>query len=127
MMWLKKTEVPASLFFDPSKRNSWKGFHTSGRKAKITEKGKSKDITVHRDTIRCLSSCQEQSSVDIDKALTLPLAPVPLLLSTPDGIRWKTAKSTLFEAAIRSTDADPEIPPDANCYVVALAALLRSV
>ena len=52
---------------------------------------------------------------------------MPLSLSTSAGIRRKTAKSTLFEAAISSTDTDPEIPEDAHCYVIDIAVLLRSV
>ena len=64
--------------------------------------------------------------IDIDKALSFPLAPVPLSLATADGMRRKTAKSKLLQAALASTVTDIEHVDDATCYVVDLVAIIRS-
>ena len=72
------------------------------------------------------TSYKEKSIVDIDKALSFPLAPVPLSLATADGMRRKTAKSKLLEAALSSTITDLQYVDDAACYVVDLVATIGS-
>lgn len=115
-------------FFDPIKRVPWRDFGNNERKTKVTAKGKSKDVTVQRDILGILvaTSYKEKSMIDIDKALSFPLAPVPLSLATADGMRRKTAKSKLLEAALSSTITDLEYVDDATCYVVDLVATIRS-
>ncbi len=99
------------------------------RKVKVTAGGKTKDVAVQRDILGLLltTSFKERESVDIDKALTYALAPVPLALATSDGYRRKTAKSKLLHTALESIMSDEESPENASCYIIDLAASLRSI
>lgn len=63
------------------------------------------------------SSYREQSLVDIDKALSFHLAPVPLSLATCDGNRRKIAKSKLLDAALSSIVTELDSLDDAQIYV----------
>ena len=58
------------------------------RKTKVTAKGKSKDVKVHRDILGILVATlyKEKSIVDIIKALPFPPTPAPLSLATADGM-----------------------------------------
>ena len=115
-------------FFDPIKRVEWKGFATVEKKTKVTSKGKSRDVTVQRDILGLLiaTSFKEQSLIDIDKALSFPLAPVPLALATCDGARRKTTKSKLMDAALSSIIADEDIVSNQSFYALDLIATIRS-
>ena len=115
-------------FFDAIKRVPWRDFGNNDRKTKVTTKGKSKDVKVQRDILGILvaTSYKEKSIVDIDKALSFPRSPVPLSLATADGMRRKTAKSKLLEAVHSFTITDLEYVDNAACYVVDLAATIRS-
>ena len=86
------SEEQTSAFFDPITRALWKGFCNAEKKVKITAKGKTKDIAVQRDILGLLMavSSKEGAVVDLDKALSCALSPVPQALATSDGIRRKT-------------------------------------
>ena len=131
-MFQKRLEIgeeEAAGFFDPIKRCPWKGFGDAEKKIKVTAKGKSKDIAVQRDILGLLvaSSYEEQSSVDIDKALSFPLAPVPLSLATCDGNRRTTAKSKLLDAALSSIVAELDSLDKVQIYVFDVIAVVRSI
>lgn len=115
-------------FFDPVKRVPWTGFGCVARKTKVSAKGKSKEVAVQRDILGLLMtiSYKENSPIDIDKALSFPLAPVPLSLATADGIRRKTAKSKLLDAALISIVTSIDAVEDARCYAIDLIATVRS-
>ena len=99
---------PKKSLFDPIKRAAWKSFGDTGREMKVTSKDKSKDIMVQRDILGLLAakSQQRNATVNIDAAFCYPLAPVPLSLATCDGMRQKTAKSTLFQAVLTSFEVE---------------------
>eukprot|EP00112_Aurelia_sp_Birch-Aquarium-sp1_P016937 Seg3882.1 transcript_id=Seg3882.1/GoldUCD/mRNA.D3Y31 product="hypothetical protein" protein_id=Seg3882.1/GoldUCD/D3Y31 len=65
--------------------------------------------------------------IDVDRALTYPLAHVPLSLATSDGCRWKTTNSKLLEAAFSSIVSDEAYPTQAEIYVLDLAAPVCSI
>ena len=73
------------LFFGPVKRVKWKGFTNAIKKVKVTAGGKSKEITAQRDILG--KSQQYDAAINIDKALSFPLSPVPLAMATCDGMR----------------------------------------
>ena len=116
-------------FFDPIKREEWKGFDSAEKKTKVTGKSKSRDVTVQREILGLLiaTSFKEQSLIDIDNALSFPLAHVPLALATSDGSRRKTAKSKLLDAALFSIIADEEIVSNPSCYALDLISTNRSI
>ena len=89
------SEEQTSAFFDPITRVPRKGFCNVKKKAESTAKGKTKD---QRDILGLLMavSSKEGAVVDLDKALSYSLSPVPLALATSDGIRRKTCKSKLM-------------------------------
>ena len=53
-------------------------FDSVEKKAKVNNKGNLRDITVQRDILGLLfaTSFKEQSLIDIEKALSFPLAPL---------------------------------------------------
>jgi hypothetical protein len=120
-------------FFSPIKRVQWKSFTDASKKQKVSAKGKSREITVQRDILGLLAakSQQQNAPINIDKALCYPLAPVPLSMAACDGIRRKTAKSKLFNAALTSlieNDAQlPEVQQSYRIYILDLAAIIRSM
>jgi hypothetical protein len=115
-------------FFDPVKRVPWKGFSGVARSTKVSAKDKSKEVTVQRDILGLLMaiSHRENSPIDIDKALSFSLAPVPLSLATADGTRRKTSKSTLLDAALTSIVTENDTVENARCYAIDLIATIRS-
>ena len=72
-------------------------------------------------------SYKKKSMIDIEKALSVPLAPEPLSLATTDGMRRKTAISKLLDAALASKVTDIEYVDDTTCYMVDLVAIIRSM
>ena len=122
-----------TLYFSPIKRVEWKSFIDVSKKLKISAKGKSKEITVQRDILGILAakSQQHNATINIDKALCYPLAPVPLSMATCDGIRRKTAKSKLFDAALPSLiENDAQYPDDQyahRIYIPDIAAIIHSL
>ena len=102
---LHLSEEQTSAFFDPIARVPWKGFCNAEKKAKITAKGKTKDVAVQRDILGLLMAVSKEGAVvDLDKASSYALSPVPL--ATSDGIRRKTCKSKLMDAALSSIVTD---------------------
>ena len=120
-------------FFSPIKRVQWKSFTDASKKLKVSAKGKSREITVQRDILGLLAAKfqQQNAAINIDKALCYPLAPVPLSLATCDGLRRKTAKSKLLNAALTSlikSDAQfLEVEQSCRIYILDLAAIIRSM
>ena len=117
-------EDEKKLFFDPMKRSPWKSFTDTERKTKVTKKIESKDIKVQQDILGLLAakSQEQKASVNIDKALCYPLAPVPLSLATCDETRRKTVKSKLFHAALSSLVVDDfdleEADQETKCFLI---------
>ncbi len=126
---LHANENQAASLFDPIKRSPWKGFGDAEKKSKVTSNGKSKDLRVQRDVLGLLVTVafKENEVIDIDKALAYPLAPVPLSLATSDGCIRKTVKSKLFDAALSTLLSEEALLANASCYVMDLAASLRSI
>ena len=99
----------------------------------MSAKGKSREITVQRDILGLLAakSQQQNAAINIDKALCYQLAPAPLSLETCDGLRRKTAKRKLLNAALTSlikNDAQfPEVQQSCRIYILDLAAIIRSM
>ena len=121
------------LFFSPIKRVKWKGFTNASKNVKVTTGGRSKEITAQRDILGLLAAKSQQcdAAINIDKALSFPLAPVPLAMATCDGMRRKTAKSKLYSGALKSlTDNDTELPQvhwNRKVYILDLAAIIHSI
>ena len=120
-------------FSSPIKQVQCKSFTDASKKLKVSAKGKSREITVQRDILGLLAakSQQQNAAINIDKGLCYPLAPVPLSLATCDGLRRKTAKSKLLNAALTSlikNDAQfPEVQQSCRIYILDLAAIIRSM
>ncbi len=118
-----------SFTADPIKRVPWKGFSEAVKKVKVTVGNKTRDVAVQRDILGLLltTSFKEGGSIEIDKALTYSLAPLPLALAISDGYRRKTAKSKLLHSALESIKSDKYPPANASCYIIDLAPSLRSI
>ena len=71
-------------------------------KAKVSRNGNQKEIRIQRDILAKLVSLfnKHKSPIDIDAALSYPLAPVSLSLFNADGSIRKTNKSSLFKVAM---------------------------
>ena len=71
-------------------------FGNNERKTKVTAKGKSKDVTVQRDSLGIIvaASYKEKLMIDIDRALSFPLAPVPLSLAPADGMQERMLRAS---------------------------------
>lgn len=119
-------------FFDPIARAPWSSFQDNTRKTTLqSARGKIKNIAVQRDILGILAakSSEENMAVNFDKALTYPLAPVPLSLATPDGTRRSTPKSQMMEVILTSLDSTKtanEIPENA-VYIIDLVAYFRTL
>ena len=126
---LHLSEEQTSAFFDPISRVSWKGFRSAKKKAKITAKEKTKDVAVQRDILGLLMavSSKEGAVVDLDKALSYALSPVPLALATSDGIRRQPDKSKLMDAALSSVITDNVNTDHATSLVINLIATIRCI
>ena len=126
---LHLSEEQTSTFFDPITSLPWKGFCNAEKKAKITAKGKTKDFAVQRDILSLLMavSSKEGAVVDLDKALSYALSPVPLAFATSDGIRRKTCKSKLMDAALSSVVTDNVNTDHATCLVIDITATIRCI
>ena len=108
----------------PIKRVPWKGFSEAVKKVKVTVGNKTRDVAVQRDILGLLltTSFKEGGSIEIDKALTYSLAPLPLALATSDEYRRKTAKSNLQHALqTNHEEADTKI-----CYLLHHALRLNN-
>ena len=72
-------------------------------------------------------SSKEGAVVDLDKALSYALSPVLLALATSDGIRRKTCKSKLMDAALSSIVTDNVNTDHATCLVIDIIATIRCI
>ena len=125
---LHLSEEQTSAFFDPITRVPWKGSCNAKKKAKITAKGKTKDVAVQRDILGLLMAVSSKGAVvDLNKALSYALSPVPLALATSDGIRRKTCKSKLMDAALSSVVTDNVNTDHPTCLVIDLTATIRCI
>ena len=101
-------------------------------KTKVKVSGKSKDISIQRDILGLIvaASNKEKSAVDIEKALTYPLAPVSLPLASADGARRKTAKGKLLENLPSLEDREINIetlPTSQKVYILDHVASIRTI
>ena len=116
-------------FFDSIKRNKQHTFKSSEKKVTIVNASK-EEVRIERDILGTLLAvgAQEGKAVSIDKALEYPLHQVCPSLSTGDGKRRKTTKSTLFTAVEDMEEVDVDTAQDiCKTYMVDLAAYVRSV
>ena len=91
-------ESKKNLFY-PITKAVWQSFEKMQMKTKVKVNGKSKDISIQRYILGLIvaASNKEKSDVDIEKALTYPLAPVSLPLAFADGAWGKAAKGKILE------------------------------
>ena len=89
-------------------------------------KRETKDVAVQRDIFGLLIavSSKEGEVVSLYKALSYALSPVLLVLATSDGIRRKTCKSKLMDAALSSIVTDNVNTDHATCLVIDLIATI---
>ena len=78
-----------------------------------------------------LQSYLSKTGVDIDKVFTYPLAPVSILLCTPDGENRRTAKSKLYGAVMCDLHIINESTlheiPNLETYYLDLVAVIRTL
>ena len=90
-----------------------------------------KEVAVQRDILGLLAarSHENNSAVDIDKALGFPLAPVDLSLATCDGIRRKTNKSDLYDYPLNGMEVSADLLKSMpkKCHLLDLAAIVRTL
>ena len=76
-------------------------------------------------------SSKHESGINLERALTFPLAPVSIPLSTADGAIRKTSKSKLYDASMNDlkTLCKEDFPRKENLktYFLDLAAAIRSL
>ena len=84
------------------------------------------------------TSYTTKKPIDIEKAMSHPLAPVPLSLYTADGAERKTVKSKLYDASISELAVVPEpllrksdllqtYSPDLIAFIIYLDSTNRSI
>ena len=120
-------------FFSPIRRVPLKTFKDSAVKKTVKSKGKCKDLAFQRDILGLLVaySSKHESGINLERALTFPLAPVSIPLSTADGAIRKTSKSKLYDASMNDlkTLCKEDFPRKENLktYFLDLAAAIRSL
>ena len=123
------THVTGKKLFNTIERKKWLGFSSNSIKSKIKVKEKILDVAVQRDILGALvaNSHEGDSPVDLDKALSYPLAPVSLPLASADGNRRKTNKSKLYDVIEPTCPKTPVSHDKPKKYLIYdLAAVLRS-
>ena len=108
---LKIDSTKDKSFFSPVKKNKYLSFENANVTITIPKNGKQKDVTCQRDVLCLLVSISytTKKPVDIEKAMSHPLTPVPLSLCTADGTERKTAKSKLYDATMSELAVVPEL------------------
>ena len=117
---------------DTIKRFSLKNFEEKPLKGKVSRTGNQKEIRIQRDILGKLVSLsnKHKSPIDVDAALSYPLAPISLPLCNADGSIRKTNKSSLFKAAmcdltiLNTEDLPPE--QELSAYFLDLATAIRT-
>ena len=111
---------------------SSENFEESAVKAKISRCGKQAEVRIQRDILgRLVSlSSQHEAPLDIEAAMTYPLAPISLTLCNSDGSIRKANKSSLYQAAMTELSilSPEDLPPkeDLSTYFLDLAATIRT-
>ena len=116
------------MLFDPIKQTKWIGFSSNAVKATLKVNGKLKDIAAQRDILGLLvaNSHTGKISVNLDDALTYPLAP----LASTDGFRRKTNKSKFYDVldpVLSDTVYVPSPVGSKQYFIYDLAAALRAI
>ena len=99
----RMTDIAQAIkFFDPIPKVVTKTFKDGTVKSTIRSKGKSKELVFQQNILGLLvaHSNNHNMAINLKKALTFPLAPVAIPLSTADGFPRKTVKSKLYEACM---------------------------
>ena len=117
---------------DTIKKFPPKNFKAKSLKGKVSWSRNQKKIRIQRDILGKLASCSNKykSPIDIDAALSYPLAPINLPLCSTNGSIRKTNKSSLFKAAmsdltiINTEDLPPE--QELSSYFINLAPAIRA-
>ena len=107
-----------------------KDFTMPRKRPQLLQNGKLK-MSLFRETFDSWSSngsiIKKGAAVDLDKALSYSLSPVPLALEASDGLRGKTCKSKLTDAALSSIVTDNVNTDHAACLVIDLIATIRCI
>ena len=113
--------------FTPITKESWKGFDENNVKLKLKVEGKIKEIACQKDVLGLLvaKSDQTKSSINIEKALTGPLAMVSLPLACGDGGMRKTNKSKMYDF-LHEMMGELGTISSGDSYIIDLAATLRA-
>ena len=92
-------------------------------------KGKNKDVAVQRDILDLLMAVSSKGGavVDLNKALSYAPSPVPHASATSDGIRRKTSKSKLMDAALSLIVTDNLNTDHTKCLVIDLIVTIRCI
>ena len=120
-------------FFSPIKNNKYLSLDNANITTTLRKNAKQREVTCQRDVLGLLvsTSYTTKKPVDIDKAVSLPLSPVSLLLCTSDGAMCKTVKNKLHDASISELAIVPEPPlPKSDLlqtYFVDLVAFIRTI
>ena len=100
-------------------------------KAKISKNGKEREIRSQSNILRKLMalSCANKAAINLDVAMSFPLAPVSLPLAHCDGTIRKTVKSKLYTAAMDDLTIvnEDKLPPlqELFTYFLDIAAAIR--
>ena len=123
------THMGGKKLFNTIQRKKWLEFSSNSVKSKIKVKEKVLDVAVQRDILGALvaNSHEGDCPVDLDKALSYPLAPVSLPLASAVGNRRKTNKSELYDVIEPTCRKTPAFRDELTKYLIYhLVALLRS-
>ena len=116
------------LFHEPIKRNPKFGFKSLNKKIVLKNK---KSVEANRDMlVKLLAICiKQERKIDFQKALTYPLAEVPLALCNADDSMRKSNKSNLGKKVLsRLTDeATPVFEKGSTAVIVEFIALVRTI
>ena len=107
---LKIDSTKDKNFFSPIKKNKYLSFENANVTTTIRKSRKQKEVTCQLDVSGLLvsTSYTTKKPIDIEKAMSHPLAPVPLSLYTADGAERKTVKSKLYDASMSELAVVPE-------------------
>ena len=117
-------------FFSKIQKTKFKSFEDTSKKLVIEKDGLKRKILCQRDILGILISLSYkcQQPIDIDRAMTYSLAPVPPSLCTHDGALRKTVKSNLFNATMNDLKvvSSADLPSPLDTYLLDVIAAIRT-
>jgi len=123
-------------FHSTISRNVISSFKNSGKTGIVKKGAAVTTVTVNRDIVATLLtfSAKYDKPIDWNSALSYPLSPIPLSISTADGARRETSKSKLLDLILNEGEVtltypkiESSIISNRSTFIIDLMAALRTM